>query len=222
MLHDALLVAGKDLRIELRSKIALNQVLPFAVVVIVLFGLAIGPDPRTLAAAAAGLFWVAVLFATVLAVQRSFAIEAVDEARDGLRLSGLDPGGIFLGKAGAVSAELLGLELVLSIVVALVYGISLDGVGALVASCVGATIGLAAVGTLYGVLSVGARVKETLLPLLFFPVVAPVLVAATKAWQEALASTPSKGFGWLGLLWIFAVCYVAIGTVAFGPLLEDR
>ena len=67
----------------------------------------------------------------------------------------------------------------------------------------------------------GLRTRETLLPLLFLPVVAPVLLAATKAWDAALAGTPGRAGGWLDVLVVFAVLYIAIGTVAFGPLLED-
>jgi len=221
VLHDAALVCGKDLRIELRSRVALNQVVPFAVAVLVLFGLALGPDRAVLAPAAAGLFWVAVLLSAVLAVQRSFAVESADDARDGLRLSGLDPAGIFLGKAAAVGAELLVLEGVLTIGVALLYGARLQGGLVLAGACLAATAGLAGVGILYGAMSTGLRVKETLLPLLLVPLVTPVLLGATKAWDEALAGTPSRAGGWLLLLAVFAVLYLAIGTVAFGPLLED-
>jgi heme exporter protein B len=221
MWHDAVLVCGKDLRIELRSRVALNQVVPFAVAVLILFGLALGPDRTVLKPAAAGLFWVAVLLSAVLAVQRSFAVESADDARDGLRLSGLDPAGIFLGKAAAVGVELIVLEGLLTIGVALLYGAQLQGGLVLAAACVAATAGLAGVGILYGAMSTGLRVKETLLPLLLIPLTTPVLLGATKAWDEALAGTPSRADGWLLLLTVFAVLYVAIGTVAFGPLLED-
>ncbi len=221
MLRDAALVAGKDLRIELRSRVSLNQVGPFALAVLLLFGLALGPDRQVLAPASAGLFWVAVLLSTILAVQRSYAIESADAARDGLRLSGLDPAGIFLGKAGAIVAQLLVLEVGLTIGVAFLYGAHLSGALALIAACGAGTLGLAAVGTLYGVVASGLRTRETLLPLLFLPVVAPVLLAATKAWDAALAGTPGRADGWLDVLVVFAVLYVAVGIVAFGPLLED-
>lgn len=221
MWRDAWLVAGKDLRIEARSRVALNQIVPFAAVVVLLFGLALGPSRAVLAPAAAGLFWVAVLFSSVLATQRSFAVESADGARDGLRLSGLDPAGIFLGKAGALVAELLVLEALLTFGVAILYGARLTGGLVLVAACVIATVGLAAVGVVYGVVASGLRVKETLLPLLFLPVTAPVLIGATKAWDEALAGRPSSGLGWLSVLAVFAVVYVTVGIVAFGPLLEE-
>lgn len=243
MWRDALLVAGKDLRIELRSKVAVNQVLPFAVVTVLLFGLAIGQgsttgmpgsnaagaaiesglvNSGTLRSSAAGLFWVAVLFSTVLGVQRSFAVESADSARDGLRLSGLDPAGIFIGKAVALALQLWILEAVLAVASAFLFGVHYAGWILMFGTCLGATLGLVAVGMVYGMLSSGASHRETLLPLLFFPVVTPVLLAATKAWDYAIAGHSSSGTGWMEVLAGFAFAYLAIGSVAFGPLLEDQ
>jgi heme exporter protein B len=171
--------------------------------------------------AAAGLFWVAVLFSALLAIQRAFAIEAADGARDGLRLSGLDPAAIFLGKAGAVAAELSLLELILGAGVVVLYDRALHGPLLLVVTCVLATVGLAAAGTVYGALAAGLRVRETLLPLLLLPVVAPVLLAATRASEAALGGSTADGWPWVRLLGVFAAIYTAFGIVAFGPLLEE-
>lgn len=221
MWRDAALVAGKDLRIEARSRVATSQVAPFALLVLVLFAFALDPDRGVLDRAAPGLFWVAVLFSAVLSVQRSFAIETDDRARDGLRLSGLDPAGIFLGKAGAVALQLLALEVVLGVGIVVLYDARLGGAVLLVSTCLLATAGLAAAGTLYGVLSAGLRVRETLLPLLLLPVVAPVLLAATRASEAALGGAVGDGWPWVRLLTVFAVLYVAFGVLAFGPLLEE-
>jgi heme exporter protein B len=222
--RDALLVAGKDLRIERRSRVALQQVAPFAVIVIVLFAFALDPDRGVLARFAAGLFWISVLFTALLAVQRSQAIESADGVRDATRISGLDPAGVFLGKAIAVAVQLVVLEVLLGAGVVLLYGVDVEGIGTLLATMVAATAGLAAAGSLYAALAAGLRVRETLLPLLLLPVVAPVLIAATRASESALAGTSfevSSG-DWLGLLGVFAVVYVAFGLVAYGPLLEDE
>ncbi len=221
MWRDALLVAGKDLRIEARSRVATNQVAPFAVVVLVLFGFALDPDRGVLARASAGLFWVAVLLSCLLAVQRSFAVEAGDGAGDGLRMSGLDPAGIFLGKAAAVAAQLALLQVVLSAGVVVLYGAELNGATLLVATSVAATVGLAAAGTVYGMLAAGYSVRETLLPLLLMPVVAPVLLSATRAWEAAMGIGVDDGWRWAQLLVVFAMVYLAIGVLAFGSLLED-
>jgi len=219
--HDAAVMAGKDLRVELRSRVATNQVAPFALLVLILFAFALDPDRGILGRAAAGLFWVAVLFSALLAVQRAFAIEAGDGTRDGLRLSGLDPAAIFLGKAGAVALQLVALEVVLGAGVVVLYDRALHGPALLVTTCLLATVGLAAAGTVYGALAAGLRVRETLLPLLLLPVVAPVLLAATRASEAALGGTPADGWPWVRLLGVFAVIYVAFGVVAFGPLLEE-
>lgn len=220
MWRDALLVGGKDLRIEARSRVATNQVAPFAILVLVLFGFALDADATVLDKTASGLFWVAVLFSSLLAVQRSFAIEAADGARDTLRLSGLDPAGIFLGKAGAVAVELLGLEVLLGAGATVLFGTHLHGPLVLIATCVIATVGLAAAGTVYGMMATGFEVRATLLPLLVLPVLAPVLLGATRAFQAALASTPGEAGTWLGLLGVFAAVYVTFGVVGFGSLLE--
>jgi len=221
MWHDAALVVGKDLRVEVRSRVATNQVAPFAILVLILFAFALDPDRGILSRAAAGLFWVAVLFSALLAVQRSYAIESADSARDGLRLSGLDPAGIFIGKAAAVAAQLLMLEVLLGAGVVVLYGLSLHGVLLLVVTCLVATVGLAAAGTVYGVIAAGLRVRETLLPLLVLPVVAPVLLAATRAWEVAIGQSADDGWRWVQLLAVFAVVYVTLGFVAYGALLEE-
>ena len=224
MWRDALLVAGKDLRIEARSRVATNQVAPFAVLVLVLFAFALDPDRGVLTRAAAGLFWVAVLFSAVLAVQRAQAVESGEGTGDALLLSGLDPAGIFLGKAGAVAAQLLALEGILGAGVVLLYDVQPAGYPKLAATAVVATFGLAAAGTLYGALAAGSRVRETLLPLLLLPAVAPVLIAATRASEAALGTgTLAVAAGdWLALLGVFAVAYLGFGVVAFGPLMEER
>lgn len=221
MFRDAALIAGKDLRIELRSKVTLQQVAPFAVLMLILFGVALDPDRGILGRASAGLFWVAVLFCALLAIQRAFTIEAADGGRDALRLSGLDPAGIFLGKAAAIGVQLVALEVLLAVGVVLMYGAEVTGWPLLLVTCGAATAGLAAAGTLYGVLAAGLRVRETLLPILLLPVLSPVLIGATKAFDAALGGVAADGWPWCGLLAVFALLYVTFGTLAFGPLLEE-
>jgi len=162
-----------------------------------------------------------VLFAAVLAIQRSFALESADGNRDGLRLSGLEPSAIFFGKALALAVQLLLLETLLGVGVAVLYGPHLDDGFLLVATAGVATIGVAAAGTLYGVLAAGLRVRETILPILLLPVLAPVLIGATRAFDDALGTVAVNGWNWLALLGLTALVYVAFGALAFGVLLED-
>lgn len=221
MIRDALLVAGKDLRLEWRSRVALNQVAPFALLVLVLFAFALDPDRGLLERATPGLYWVAVLFSGLLALQRSFSIESADGNRDALRLSGLDPAGIFLGKVMAVGLQLLALEILLGIGVAVLYTTPITGWILLLVTAMVATVAIAAAGTLYGVVAAGLRVRETLLPLLLLPVLAPVLIGSTRAFEAALGGTPSEGWPWVGLMGVIAVLYLIAGVFGFGPLMEE-
>lgn len=221
MLRDAALIAGKDLRLELRSRVGVNQVAPFALLVLVLFAFALDPDRVLLERVTPGLYWVAVLFSSLLAIQRAFAIEHADGVRDALRLSGLDPAGIFLGKVAAIGVQLLALEVLLGVGVVVLYGADLRGFALLVPTCLAATLGLAAAGSLYGLLSAGLRVKETILPLLLLPILAPVLVAATQAFDAGITGSPGEGWRWLGLLVIFAAAYTGLGLGVYGLLLEE-
>ena len=221
MWRDALVIGGKDIRIEMRSRVTTTQVAPYAILVLLLFGFAFDQDHALLTRAAPGLFWVAVLLCSLLAVQRSFAVESADGARDGLRLSGLDPAGIFLGKAAAVALQLVILEVLLGVGIAVLFGTTFHDPALLLLSALAATVGLATAGTLYGMVAAGLRVRETLLPLLVLPVVAPVLLGATQAWMSALGLTTGDGWRWLTLLVSFAAIYVTFGVLSFSILVEE-
>jgi heme exporter protein B len=221
MWRDAALIAGKDVRVELRSRVTTTQVAPYAILVLLLFGFAFDQNHTLLSQAAPGLFWVAVLLCSLLSVQRSFAIEAADGARDGLRLSGLDPAGVFLGKAAAIALQLLVLEALLGTGVVVFFGTTLRDPALLVLSAAAATVGLASAGVVYGMMAAGLRVRETLLPLLVLPVVAPVLLGATQSWMAALGLSHTNGWRWMALLGSFAAIYLTIGTLGFATLLEE-
>jgi heme exporter protein B len=221
MLTDAWLIARKDLKLEIRSRVAINQVMPFALLVLVLFAFALDPDRGLLEKATPGLYWIAVLFSGLLAMQRAFSLEAADDVTDALRLSGLSPAGIYLGKTLSVAVQLLVLEVLLGIGVAVLYGTSITGWLLLLATIVVATAAISTAGTLFGVVAAGLRVRETLLPLLLLPVLAPVLIGATRAFEAALSGTPSEGWPWVGLMSVFAVVYAVAGIFGFGPLMEE-
>jgi heme exporter protein B len=221
----ARLIAAKDLRIELRSRVVTNQVLPFAALVMVMFAFALDTD-TTLQRVSPGLVWLGTMFSLLIIVQRAFAVETADGALDAIRAAGVEPVGVFLGKSVALALQLLALEVLLLLLAVILYQAELDGGGAvlLVTTLVPATVGLGFVGTLYGGLAAGARGRETLLPLLLFPVVAPVLIGATRATEAALGvdgTVTSDGWSWVALLTVFAVLFGVGGSLAFGPLIEE-
>ena len=221
----AWLIAVKDLRIERRSRVLVNQVLPFAGVTMVMFAFALDTS-EVLERVATGLVWLAVLFSLLVLVQRAFAIEADDGALDALRVAGVDPAAIFWGKSLALALQLAVLEVVLLVAAVLLYGADtpVGGIALLAVTLVAATSGLACVGTLYGGLTAGLTGRETLLPLLVLPAVAPVLIGATRAVESALGTggmALSEGWPWVGLLAVFAVAFGVGGALAFGPLIDE-
>ena len=188
MWRDTVLVAGKDLRIETRSRVALSQVAPFGIGGARPLRLALGPDHQVMAKGAPGLFWVAVLFCTVLAIQRS-VVGRVGRRRPRRAAPVRHRSRRPLPGQACTRAPSTGRPRVPP-------GRRRDPPlrgprrGPLddrrLLACFG-TIGLAATGTLYGALSAGLRVRGTLLPFLLLPIAAPVLLAGTKIWQAALA-----------------------------------
>lgn len=221
----AIAVARKDLLVEWNSRILVNQVAPFAGIVMVMFAFALDNE-GILQRVAPGLVWLATLFSMLIVIQRSFAVESADGALDALRVAGVDPAAIFVGKSLALMVQLFVLEAFLIATAVILYGVemSLAGLTEAFVTMVAATVGLACVGTLYGGLAAGARGRETLLPLLLLPVVAPVLIGATRATEAAFESggtAVSEGWPWVGLLAVFAMIFAAVGTVAFGPLVDE-
>jgi heme exporter protein B len=219
------LVAAKDLRIERRSRVVVNQVLPFAAVTMLMFAFALD-ETNVLERVAPGLVWLATLFSLLVLVQRAFAIEADDGALDALRVAGVDPVAIYMGKSLALAAQLALLEVLLLVAAVVLYSadVPAGGLALLVVTLILATAGLACVGTLYGGLTAGFTGRETLLPLLVLPVVAPVLIGATRAVESALGTDGaalSEGWPWVGLLAVFAVAFGVGGALAFGPLIEE-
>ena len=219
--RETMVMAAKDLRIEVRGRYSLGAVLPFAATVLIAFGLSLGPGRSLLQETAPGLLWLAVLFASVMAFRQAYDTETEDDAILGLVLSPFDRAAIFLGKALAVTLELLALEVLVVLLVAGLFGLSVGAQPlALAAAFVLGTVGLAAIGSLFGALTESPRAREAIFPLLVLPLATPVLVAAVKA--TALATADQTGVGsWLGLLLAFDVVFVATGTLVFGHLLED-
>ena len=221
MIRDAWLVAKKDLLIEIRSRIIINQIAPYTLLIIVLFGFALDADTETLRDTGPGLFWVSTLLVAILAVQRSVDIEISDSALDRLLLSGISPASIYIGKTIALYVQLIILEVGLFIVMLVLFDMSVDNYPLIVASTILTTLAISSSGTLYGVIASGVGVRETLLPVLFLPVLAPAVIGATRAYGDAFGRVNADGWAWLGLLSVIAIVYTLIGMLTYGKLLEE-
>src|SRR5262245_66254923 len=116
-------IAVKDLRTEMRSRSAVGTVLPFAVTMLLAFGFALGPDRLLLAQTAPALLWLAALFASVELCHRTYQHEAANDALEGLLLSPVDKGAVYLGKAAAAFVQLIVLMIVTTSTVIVLFGL---------------------------------------------------------------------------------------------------
>lgn len=220
-LRQASAIAGKDLRVEVRGRHAVGTLLPFAATLLVAFGFAFGPGRDVLQRTAPGLLWMAVLFASVMAARRAYQAEAEDGALEGLLLAPVDKAAVFAGKAAAIVLELLALVAAILVLVVVLFDLSLGSPLALVGAFALGSVGLAAVGGLFGVVAEAARTREAIFPMLVLPLATPVLIAGVRATDLAATGRAGEALSWLGLLGAFDVVFVSVGMLVFGSLMED-
>jgi heme exporter protein B len=215
-------IVAKDLRAEVRSRSAVSTVLPFAATMLLAFGFALGPDRLLLAQTAPALLWLAALFAAVELCHRSYQHEAANDALEGLLLSPVDKGAVYLGKAAAAFVQLIVLLVVTTGIVIVLFGLPVGPApGLLLLTAVLGIAGLSILGSLLGLLTVRGRTRQAALPVLVLPLVSPVIIAATKATASLTHGSTAGTGGWLGLLAAFDAAYLAAGYLVFGHLLED-
>jgi heme exporter protein B len=213
----------KDLLIEWRTRARLNAIIFFALATLLMFSFALGPDTKLLEKNAGGYFWLAILFASVLALGESFRVESENACMDGLRLAPADPRAIFLSKAVGNTLLLTALGALLVPVMVALYGVRIvTGFGDLGLILLLGCLALSAPGTVYAAISSNARARDVLLPLLLFPLVIPALLSAAKATTLVLQGDPMNQFGsWVGLLSGFNLIYWGVGFVLFPRIIED-
>lgn len=216
-------VAWKDLTTERRSKAGLNALLSLGVTILVLFGFALGPDAAALRQASAGALWLAVLFAGVLAFNRSYQVELESGALDALLLY---PGARWTILTGKLLANLTLVGILLAVVVAVglvLFQVSVPAAWPrLLAVLVLGAVGLVTLGTFYGAMASRSRAREVLLPLLLFPMLVPVLLAAMQASRALLLGDVMQEAGaWTRLLIAYDLIFLVATHFAFGAILED-
>ncbi len=214
-------ILWKDIAAELRSRELVGSMLVFAFLVILIFNFALELDVRVRQTVTAGVLWVTFAFAGTLGLNRSMAIEKDRGCLDGLLLAPVDRSALYFGKVLSNLLFMIIVEAIILPLYSLLYNVNLFQPGLIVVILLG-SIGYVVVGTLLSAMAVQARTRDILLPILLFPVVLPVLIAAVKATTGILQGLPLEDYqAWINLLIAYDVIFLGVAIVTFDYVVEE-
>ncbi|HET9742686.1 MAG TPA: heme exporter protein CcmB [Terriglobales bacterium] len=210
----------KDFRLEWRSKDAINSMLFFALLVLVIFTFSFDPLAEESRLIAGGIGWVAMLFATVVALNQSWARELRDGVLDALRLAPAPPNALFLGKVIANFLFVAVIEAVITPIFVVFYNLRVIGSGwQLLAVAALGTWALVINGTFFSALSIRTRNRELMLPLVLFPISLPALLSMVLATTNILTGERAP-FDWIKLLAVYDVVFTTVCLLLFETILN--
>ncbi len=214
-------IIWKDLAAELRSRELISAMLVFALLVVLIFNFAIELLPNLRLTITPGVLWVTFSFAGTLGLNRSMSIEKDRGCLDGLLLAPVDRSAIYFGKAISNLVFMLIVEAIVLPVYSILYNTNLLESGLLLVILLG-SIGYVAVGTLLSSMAVQTRTRDVLLPIMLFPVILPVLLAAVKASGGFLQHLEMQSIlPWLNILIVYDVVFTAVSFMVFDFIVEE-
>jgi len=214
-------IIHKDLTSELRSREVLSAMVVFALLVIIIFNFAVELEPSLRLTITPGVLWVTFIFAGTLGLNRSMAIEKDRGCLDGLLLAPVDRSVIYFGKTISTLVFMFFVELVVLPVYSVLYNINLFQGGLILVIVLG-SIGFITAGTLLSSMTIQTRTRDMLLPILLFPVIIPILLAAIKASNGfLLGSDMATILPWINLMVAYDGIFLAIGFMVFDYIVEE-
>ena len=212
-------ILWKDVVLELRTKDIVVSALVFALLVIVVFNFAITPTPQTVAFVAPGILWIAFTFGGVLGLNRSIALERESGGMHALMLAPVSRDLVFFAKMLGSLLFMLLVEIIVFPIFAALYNFSLLMPGLIPVAAL-ATVAIVTIGTLFSAIAANTRSREVMLPLLFFPVVVPAVIAAVEA-STAVIQGGSPFDRWLPFLLAFDALFLVVCPFAFNLIVEE-
>jgi len=211
----------KEMLLQWRTRVQLAAVFVFGASSLLLFSFAVGPNAQILRQFSAGFLWLGLLLSSTLTLAESFHAEMENRALEGLLLPA-SPHVIFYGKALANWIQLVILGCALVPVTVVLYDAGTTDLLRLFLVIALGTAGLSALGTLYAAMTAQVRSKQTLLPILLFPLIVPALLASVKATSLIVLGDPMKQLApWIRLLAAFDAIYWALCGLFFGRVVEE-
>lgn len=216
-------IVRKDLLLELRSRERMTSMGAFAVLAGVLFSFSIDTTTVRPQDVAAGLVWMTLVFGGLLGVGRTFHLEAQDGAFQGILTSPAPKDAVFLAKTIANFVLLYLVSLLVLAVFALFFGVDLGrNLGWIVFVLGLGSLGFVALGTLFAAIATGTSMGETLLPVLVFPLLVPMVVYGVGSTDRLIVGRPlAEVEGNIRMLGAFAVAALAVGAALFRFVVEE-
>ncbi len=216
-------ILAKDLKTEWRAREVFTSMFVFTVLVVVVFQFTIGSNPALIREVAAGVLWVALLFATVIGLQRAVQMEGEEDCLQGVLLAVQDRSALFLAKALANMIYLLVVSGCILPLFALWFRVdltaSLPALGVILALGI---VGLSVLGTLFSLIVLNIRMREVMLPLLFLPVSVPLLIAAVYATGDLIdGKTLADIRDYVILITVFDVVFLVLAVLIFDYVVEE-
>jgi heme exporter protein B len=212
----------KELLIQWRTRSQLVAVFVFGATSLLLFSFGIGPNAEALRMFSAGFLWLGLLLSSTLTLAESFHAEMENRALEGLLLLPSDPRALYYGKTIANWLQLLLLGIGLFPVMVVLYDAGTTQLLQMLLVIALGAAGLAAPGTLYAAMTSQLKAKQTLLPLLLFPLIVPALLASVKATSLIILGDPMRQLpSWLGLLSAFDLIYWSLCGLLYGRVIEE-
>jgi heme exporter protein B len=212
----------KELLLQWRTRGQFMAVFVFGAAALLLFSFAIGPNAAALRTFSAGFLWLGLLLSSTLTLAESFHAEMENRALEGLLLLPSDPRALYYAKAIANWLQLLLLGIALVPIMVVLYDAGTTRLLLLLLVIALGTAGLSAPGTLYAAMTAQVKAKQTLLPLLLFPLIVPALLASVKATSLAILGDPMGQAGpWIVLLAAFDLIYWSLCGLLYGRVVED-
>jgi heme exporter protein B len=211
---------AKDLRMEWRSKDAINSMLFFALLVVVIFSFSFNPTAEESRQIAGGLIWVAFLFAAVVALNQTWARELRNQVLDAYRVSPAPANALFLAKAVGNFLFVSVLEALMTPLFIVFYTLrALGPAWQLMPVAMLGTWALVVNGTFFAAISIRTRSREIMLPLLLFPISIPALLAMVEATSSILTGEASARF-WIVLLAVYDLVFTTVCLLLFESILQ--
>ncbi len=214
-------IAWKDTLSEMRTKEIIASVLVFTLLVIVIFNFAFGASQEMMVLVAPGILWVTFAFAGVLSLNRSFILEKEEGCLEGLMVCPVSRETIYVGKMLASLLFMLIIEAIALPIFALLFNLAVLSPQLIVITVL-TTVGFVAVGTLFSALAVNTKAREMVLPILFFPIVAPLIISAVEASGLALSGEQWGSLAsWLGIIGAFDAVFLVVSFLVFTYVIEQ-